>query len=114
VLLSELSRKAVETILQKTGLSEYTEKTLTSPGDLFGNLETIRSCGWSFDDEERFIGMRCVAAAIYDTYGTAIAGISISGPTVRFPDSEIPRYGAKVLEAANEITRLIGGVPGTR
>ncbi len=110
VLLSELQREAVEKILQKKGLPEFTPKTLTSPNDLFENLDAIRSRGWSYDDEERFIGMRCVAAAIYDASSTAIAGISISGPTVRFPDTNVGQLGSDVVKAAAEITRLIGGI----
>ncbi|MFT5895524.1 MAG: IclR family acetate operon transcriptional repressor [bacterium] len=111
VFLSELPREGVEKILQKKGLPGFTVKTLTSPIDLFENLETIRSRGWSFDDEERFVGMRCIAAAIYDATGTAVAGLSVSGPTVRFPDTYIAQLGADVVKAATEITRLIGGLP---
>ncbi|MFT4730006.1 MAG: IclR family acetate operon transcriptional repressor [Granulosicoccus sp.] len=110
IFLSELPREGVEKILQKKGLPEFTAKTLTSPNDLFENLETIRSRGWSFDDEERFVGMRCIAAAIYDATGTAVAGLSVSGPTVRFPDTNVPQLGAEVVKAATEITRLIGGL----
>ena len=98
--------------MEKKGLPEFTDKTLTSPSDLFHSLNEIQSTGWSLDDEERFLGMRCVAACIHDANGTAIAGVSISGPTVRLPDNKIPIYGEKVAQAAAEITRLSGGLHG--
>ncbi|MEO1282999.1 MAG: HTH-type transcriptional regulator BhcR, partial [Pseudomonadota bacterium] len=82
-LLSEMSREAVERILQQRGLGTFTHKTLTTPKALFADLEQIRERGWSVDDEERNVGMRCLASAIYNTFGEAIAGVSISGPTVR-------------------------------
>lgn len=108
-LLADQSVREVEKILEKKGLPEFTEKTLTSPDNLFSNLEKIRTNGWSLDDEERYLGMRCVAACIYGPNRTAIAGVSISGPTVRFPDNKLSVYGEKVAAAAAEITRLVGG-----
>jgi len=108
-LLASMDRKAVEKILQKTGLPEFTEKTLTRPEDLFADLEQTRKRGWSLDDEERHTGMRCVAAAIHDAHGEPIAGISISGPTVRFPDHALAEMGPKVKAAAAQITTMIAG-----
>jgi len=113
VLLAELERKDVESILQSVGLPEYTPKTLTSPQDLFEELETIRRRGWSLDDEERYTGMRCIAAPIYDAKGSAIAGISISGPTERLSDEMAPGMAVKVKQAAAEVTDLTGGVAKT-
>jgi len=84
-LLSARPHKEVGKILEKKGLPEFTDKTLTSPRDLFLSLSEIQSTGWLLDDEERFIGMRCVAACIHDANGTTIAGVSISGPTLDYP-----------------------------
>lgn len=108
-LLAEFSREQVEAVLQKTGLKEFTPKTLTQPRALFDDLQTIYRRGWSVDDEERHLGMRCIGAAIHNTRGEAIAGVSISGPTARFPDEALAVLGPKVRQAALEITRLIGG-----
>lgn len=65
--------------------------------------------GWLLDDEERYSGMRCVAATIYNSLGEPIAGISVSGPSVRFPNHRIDELGPQVQRAANEVTRMIGG-----
>ena len=48
--------------------------------------------------------MRCIAAAIHNAFGEAVAGISISGPTVRFPDEILPGLGRTVAAAAREVT----------
>lgn len=108
-LMANLERREVEKLLQKTGLPEFTAKTLTSPEALFDDLGKTRDRGWSFDDEEHYSGMRCVASTIYNSFGDAIAGISVSGPTVRFPDNSVVALGPKVKRAAEEITTLIGG-----
>ncbi len=108
-LLSQMDRKQIEKILRNGGLKEYTYKTLTSPEELFSDLEKTKQRGWSFDDEERYLGMRCVAAPIYNSFGEAIAGISISGPKNRFNDEQVLEYGPIVKRAAQNVTKMIGG-----
>ena len=108
-LLANFPRADVEKILQKKGCPEFTAKTLTAPGALFANLEESKRRGWALDDEERYSGMRCVAAPIYNSFSEAIAGVSVSGPTVRFPDNVIAELGPRVKTAAAKITASIGG-----
>ncbi len=108
-LLAEMPHTSVEKIVQKNGLPSYTDSTLTTKDALFANLDTIRQQGWSLDDEERFSGMRCVAATIHNAFGEAIAGISVSGPSVRFSDDVIAELGPKVISAAGVVTSKIGG-----
>jgi len=110
VLLANLPRAEVEKILQKKGCPEFTEKTITAPAALFANLDEIKQRGWALDDEERYAGMRCVAAPIYNSFGEAIAGVSVSGPTVRFPDNAIAEIGPVVKRAAAKITASLGGI----
>ncbi len=113
-LLADMPQRDVEKILQEKGQPEFTQKTLTSSEALFNDLDTTRKRGWSIDDEERYSGMRCVASNIYNTFGEAIAGISVSGPTVRFPNHVISELGPKVKQAADEVTNAIGGKPRRR
>jgi len=108
-LLADLSAQELEKILHNKGLPEFTPKTLTTAEALFADLEEIRKRGWSFDDEERYAGMRCVAAAIYNSFGQAIAGVSVSGPAVRFEEATVSELGPKVMAAAAQITTMIGG-----
>jgi IclR family acetate operon transcriptional repressor len=109
VLLANLPRAEVEKILQKKGCPQFTPKSITSAPQLFLDLEKTLARGWSLDDEESYLGMRCVAAAIYNSFGEMIAGVSVSGPVARFGDDTIPEIGPKVKRAADEITRIIGG-----
>ena len=113
-LLADLPQGDVERILQKKGLPEFTPKTLTSPDALFRDLGETSRRGWSIDDEERYSGMRCVAATIHNAFGEAIAGISVSGPTVRLPDQVVSELGPKIRRAADEVTALIGGTVPSR
>ena len=108
-LLADLPHRDVEKILKLKGQPEFTVKTLTSSDNLMADLERTRKRGWSIDDEERYLGMRCVASNIYNSFGEAVAGISISGPTVRFPDEVVAKLGPVVKRAAAEVTNAIGG-----
>lgn len=108
-LLAEMGPREFYRVVEASGLKEYTPNTLTTPDGLREDLSTTRERGWSFDNEERYLGMRCIAAAIHNAFGEAVAGISISGPTVRFPDEILPGLGRTVAAAALEVTGLIGG-----
>jgi IclR family acetate operon transcriptional repressor len=109
-LLANMPRADVEKILQKKGCPQFTVKTITAPAALFDNLDEIRRRGWALDDEERYSGMRCIAAPIYNSFAEAIAGVSVSGPAVRFPENSIAEIGPLVKRAAAKITAGIGGI----
>ena len=113
-LLAEHTDETVRRLLQRKGLPGFTPKTIVEPEQLFGELAEIRKRGWSLDDEERNLGMRCVAAAIYNEFGEAIAGVSISGPVVRMSDERVGELGPQVKRAAAEITESVGGTPPQR
>lgn len=108
-LLADMAEEKAAAIIKSSELERHTSKTLTTPDELRTDLSAIRTRGWSLDNEERYLGMRCVASTIFNAYGEPVAGISISGPTVRFPDDSLDALGAKVKQAAEEVTGLIGG-----
>ncbi|MEP2530892.1 HTH-type transcriptional regulator BhcR [Shimia sp.] len=89
-------------------LESFTPKTLTSQSQLRADLALTRDRGFSFDDEERAEGMRCIAAPIYNLFGEAVAGISISGPTHRLDTARIQTIGALVRDAAHDLSRALG------
>ncbi len=108
-LMAAMARPDVEKILRATGLPGFTEKSLTTPEALFADLERSAARGWALDDEEHYAGMRCVAAPIYNAFGEAFAGLSVSGPLARFGDGDLAPIGEAVVEAAQTVTRLVGG-----
>ena len=108
-LLAQLAQDDIEKLLQRKGLPEFTPKTLTKPNLLFTELETTRTRGWAYDDEERYAGMRCIAAPVFNAHGDAVAGISVSGPTARFTDQVVSAFSTAVCRAAADLTERIGG-----
>lgn len=108
-LLAQLTETRVREILHKRGLAKFTDHTLVAPAELFRELSEIRRRGWAIDNEERTLGMRCVATPIFNEYAEAIAGISVSGPAVRITPERTAEFGPLVKRAAEEITASIGG-----
>lgn len=108
-LLSELSQKELEKRLADMNLSEITENTLTDPGAFISHLADIKQQGFSIDDEEQSIGLRCIAANIYNEHHEAIAAISISGPKVRLTDDRLNDLGYLLNTTAAQITFALGG-----
>lgn len=110
-ILANMPNRDVAHIVSTYGQPEFTPYTLTTPKTLFADLAEIAGRGWAFDDQERYIGMRCIAAAIYNAQGETIAGLSVSGPSARFTDSVVALTGPLVQAAAMEVTLMIGGNP---
>jgi IclR family acetate operon transcriptional repressor len=110
-ILSTWPDRRIETLLAGRSLQRFTDKTRDTLSSLLEDVAEIRARGWSVDDEEHTLGMRCVAAPIFDEYGDAVAGISISGPAVRLPDNKMEAFGPVVRAAAARLTAAMGGRP---
>ena len=107
--LSQLSDEQVSNLLHRNGLHAYTHATLVSPVHLKEDLAQSRKRGYSFDDEEHALGLRCIASCIYDEHREPFAAISISGPISRMTDDRVTELGAMVIRAAKEVTLAYGG-----
>ncbi|MFC7212631.1 IclR family transcriptional regulator [Saliphagus sp. GCM10025334] len=89
-LLAQLSDDEVLDIVERYGLPAATDNTITDTNTLLEEMETIRSQGYSMEDEERVNGVRSIAVPIPgedDEPGNA--AISIAGPKHRFSDERI-------------------------
>ncbi|MFO1107071.1 MAG: IclR family transcriptional regulator [Amaricoccus sp.] len=111
-LLAHHAPEAVARIVREQGLEAFTPRTITEPARLAAELASIRARGWALDDEERTPGMRCIAAPIFNEFREAVAGVSVSGPTVRLAPERCAAVGGLVRAAADRITRAIGGTIG--
>jgi len=109
-MLAEMDEATVADLLHRKGMPRFTDKTLIDPAALRAELARVRERGWAVDDEEHTVGMRCVAATIHNEHAEVIAGVSLSGPSVRVTETRLGELGARVVKAANEITEQIGGV----
>jgi IclR family transcriptional regulator, acetate operon repressor len=96
-------------IIARQGLPKFTSLSITSEPSLLRDLAHTKQRGYSIDDQERAEGMRCIAAPIFNAYGEAIAGLSVSGPAFRINLSDAAKIGQAVRAAANSVTDATGG-----
>ena len=75
----------------RTGLSGQTRNSITQLGALERELAKVRQLGIARDNEELELGVRCMAAGIYDDQDKLIAGLSISAPADRLDEGWLPR-----------------------
>jgi len=108
ILLAYLPNNQLDRILKKNKPVPYTENTIVSRADLDRELFSIREKGYAIDNEEHEVGVRCVAAPIRNNNSVVCGAVSVSVPTVRLPDKEIPRYRDIVVKGAKEISTRMG------
>lgn len=93
----------VRSYAARTGLAGNTRNSLTRLPDLQRALELARETGIARDNEELELGVRCMAAGIYDDQGKLIAGLSISAPADRLDETWLPKLQATVAEISEAL-----------
>ena len=114
-LLSAMPDTRLARVLHRHGLPRVTLKTLTTTPALRADLVVSRARGYAIDDEEHAVGLRCIAAVVFNENAEAVGAVSLSGPMARIPDERIPLLGQLVRSKADAVTAQLGGVlPGWR
>ncbi len=110
-LLAQLTDEELRRLFGHAKLISFTHSTITNVNALRKELAEIREKGYAIDREEHEVGVKCVAAAIFDQRG-ATAAISVSGPNDRM-DEHIAKSGllTQVQRAAGEVSAKMGGGP---
>ena len=88
----------------RTGLPGHTRNSITQLATLERELSKARQYGIARDNEELELGVRCMAAGIYDDQNKLIAGLSISAPADRLDENWLPKLQA----TAHEISVNLG------
>ena len=93
----------------RTGLAGHTRNSITQLSVLERELAKARQYGIARDNEELELGVRCMAAGVYDDQGKLVAGLSISAPADRLDEGWLP----KLQSTAHEISLALGYAPST-
>ncbi|MFG1710371.1 IclR family transcriptional regulator [Nonomuraea sp. M3C6] len=112
VFLADLPWDEAEAILDAEPMARLTPTTIVDKAAMRKELETIRSRGYSVDDEERNAHVVCIAAPITDHTGQAVAAVSISGPAFRIREHGIEDLARRLTERAVETSTRMGGAAG--
>ncbi|MGF1861324.1 DNA-binding transcriptional regulator KdgR [Photobacterium profundum] len=108
VLLAEQEEAFIRKTLSDVTFIKHTDKTLENTNQLLSELSIVREQHYAEDNEEQEPGLRCIAAPIYDRFGSVIAGVSISFPTIRFDEKRMSYYVGLLHQAGKSISEQLG------
>lgn len=89
-------------------LSALTAQTITSREELEASLAETARTGVARSFGERQEDAGSVASSLFGPHGEVVGAISVCGPVNRFDAGVIERFAPLVLEAACEISSLLG------
>ena len=102
-ILSALDEASREALLREITLKALTPHTITDRRRLQAELRITAARGWSVDDEEIALGVRCVGAPVVDAAGRVRGAISVAGPAYRMTMARVNGLGPELAEAGRRI-----------
>jgi IclR family KDG regulon transcriptional repressor len=95
-------------IISGISFKRYQDKTITDRKAFLAELEMVRSKGFAEDREEFDDHIRCLGIPIFDRHGSAVAGMSVSFPTFRYPTEKEAEILLILHEGSREISAALG------
>jgi IclR family KDG regulon transcriptional repressor len=90
------------------GLVKRTPNTKNRPEQIWAALKEVRSLGYATEDEEYELGVRCVAAPIWDASGSVVAAVGVAAPAQRMTKKMMSETAPEVIRTAYAISRRVG------
>lgn len=110
MMLSLLSPQELDSLFpDDASLTPITSHSISTRARLDEELALARSRGWAREDSESNEHVTCVAAPVYDRFGSCVAAMSISVPVLRWAESEESRFVQWVREGAQAMSQQLGG-----
>lgn len=110
-LLSMLSNEDIRVIWEHREDKPVSGKGVDNIEDFIQEIEEVRKTGIAIDDEEYEAGIQCVGTMIFDYTASAVAGISISGPSFRMKDKMNESLFKLLKDTAQQISHKLGFYP---
>lgn len=108
LLLSAVSEQEVRRFCRQEGLRPYTRHSLTDPEALALALAQVRAAGYAVEDGEYRVGLRAVAAPVYDAAGSLAYAIGAVGLFPRVQSEEFRAVVARTVDAAARLSAALG------
>jgi len=105
-----LSAKDLDSFLESSKLTQFTEHTLTGRLDLELELERTRKAGYSINDEETVTGAFIVGAPIFDSQSSVCDSVSVNTPTARCSVAQKKHLIASIIETGKRISTDLAAV----
>lgn len=110
-ILAYLPGDGWEKVIEAKGLRRFTPNTIVEKERFREEMLKIRRKGYAEDREEIEMGLRCVAAPIFDYSGLVVAAISVAGSSIRLDGVRVRKTAVLVMNAAQNISKGLGYSP---
>jgi IclR family KDG regulon transcriptional repressor len=107
-ILAFQSPQVQKEIIAKTNFIKFTDNTIVDLEAFAAELKLTRQRGYAVDDMEHEVGVRCIAAPIWDASGKVVASLSVSGPSIRITTAKIPELAQLIMTTTGEISKELG------
>ena len=107
-LLAWQSEERRAELLSHMSYEKKTPTSITSSDALKQEIELIRQRGWSFDNGEDYLDVRCVAVPVFNAKNELAAAISLVGTSLQVTDKVLPELVQKGVLCAQDISRKLG------
>lgn len=106
VILAYLAEEDLTALLSDLSLEPATENTFQDSQLFRYHLKAIKADGYAFDDEERNIGIRCVAVPVFRK-GEVIAALAIAAPADQLSRADIKQIAQSLDTGSQAVTKEI-------
>jgi DNA-binding IclR family transcriptional regulator len=110
-MLAYLPEGVVRDFYTHEGLRSFTPNTITDLDELVRELGETGQRGFAIDDTEHELGVKCVAAPVWNHEKEVAGAISVSGPDNRMSEERCLELGPLVRDALLEVSRTMGYSP---
>ena len=108
VMLAFIPEEEQQYFFEGMTFERFTPHTLKGAAQLRKEFASIRQRGYSIDNEEAYLGSRCIGAPIFESSGKIAAALSVSGPTTRVTREKLTAFATAARNAAMAVSRRLG------
>lgn len=108
VLCSGLDLSELSKLLKSQNFKKNTIYTLDKYSDLMKRVKECSLKGYSYDNQEYAIGIRCISAPIYNYDNKIVSAVIATGHVSSFTDKKIKILTEKVIEYAQKASYSLG------
>lgn len=107
-LMADMSDEKIKSIWEQSDIHKLTEYTITDFNEFMHLIQEIRKNGYSLDNEENELGVRCIAVSLRSFQGKPKYAISVSAPKDRMTDEDLKRFKPMILDTKKRILQEMG------